>query len=90
VVIIVLFILLSTTAAPVMADGGPVITDRDVWEALEEGQQIAVVTLDADGIVTTDLFISLIDLSRSSITRVCLTKSLSSCRWAGVRPILTC
>jgi hypothetical protein len=32
-----------------------------VWEELEEGQQIAVVTLDADGAARTDLFISLVD-----------------------------
>jgi hypothetical protein len=58
---IALIVLLATTAAPVLADGGPVIRQRDVWEALEEGQQIAVVALDTDGTVHTNLFISLID-----------------------------
>ena len=55
-----LLVLLSTTV-PASADGGPIIRQRDVWEALQEGQQIAVGALAADGQVQTDLFISLID-----------------------------
>ncbi len=59
--IVASFVLLAANATPVGADGGPIITDRDVWEELEEGQQVAVVALDADGAVRTDLFISLVD-----------------------------
>jgi hypothetical protein len=60
-VIVASFFLLATSVVPVRADGGPIITDQDVWEELEEGQQVAVVALEADGAVRTDLFISLID-----------------------------
>jgi hypothetical protein len=62
-VLITMVVTLAAVALPAYADGAPVIRQRDVWEALEEGQQIAVVALGADGAVGTDLFISLIDHS---------------------------
>ena len=46
-VLTTLVVLMAATAAPVLADGGPIIRERDVWQALKEGQQIAVVALGA-------------------------------------------
>lgn len=63
IILISVVVALAAVALPAHADGAPVIRERDVWEALEEGQQIAVVALAADGAVRTDLFISLIDHS---------------------------
>jgi hypothetical protein len=61
-----LLLALGTAAAPALADGGPIVQQREIWQALEEGQQIAVVTLASDGVVKTDLFISLIDHTGTS------------------------
>ncbi len=62
-ILITMVVTLAAVASPAYADGAPVIRERDVWEVLEEGQQIAVVSLAAGGAVGTDLFISLIDHS---------------------------
>ena len=40
-----LILALAIAGTPLLADGGPIIRQRDVWEALEEGQQIAVVSM---------------------------------------------
>jgi hypothetical protein len=49
-----------------IADGGPVLSDPELWAQLEEGQQTAVVTLKSDNIVDVDLFVSLLDKSGES------------------------
>jgi hypothetical protein len=52
--------------APVIADGGPFLSDPDVWALLEESQQTAVVTLNGNNTVDVDLFASLLDSSGQS------------------------
>ena len=49
--------------APVKADGGPVVSDPRLWAQLEEGEQVAVVTLGKNNTVNIDLFISMRDKS---------------------------
>lgn len=48
------------------ADGGPILTDPELWAMIDEGQQIAVVQLQQDGTAQVDLFISLSDRSGQS------------------------
>jgi len=48
------------------ADGGPILSDPELWAQLEEGQQTAVVTLNSDNTVDVDLFVSLLDNSGES------------------------
>jgi hypothetical protein len=52
--------------APVMADGGPILSDPQLWAQLEEGQQIAVITLGSSNTARVDLFISMLDRSGES------------------------
>ena len=49
-----------------IADGGPVLSDPELWAQLEEGQQTALVTLNGDNTVNVDLFVSLLDNSGES------------------------
>jgi len=49
-----------------MADGGPILGDPELWALLEEGQQIAVVTLGDRNTADVDLFISMLDRSGES------------------------
>jgi hypothetical protein len=58
-------LLLSFPSAAI-ADGGPVLSDPELWAQLEEGQQTAVVTLKSDNTVDVDLFVSLLDSSGQS------------------------
>jgi len=48
------------------ADGGPVLSDPQLWAQIEEGQQIAVVRLEARDQVQVDLFISMLDCTGKS------------------------
>jgi hypothetical protein len=48
------------------ADGGPILSDPELWAMIDEGQQIAVVQLQQDGTAQVDLFISLTDRSGQS------------------------
>ena len=48
------------------ADGGPVLSDPELWAQLEEGQQTAVVALRSNNTVDVDLFVSLLDNSGES------------------------
>jgi len=48
------------------ADGGPVLSDPQLWAQIEEGQQIAVVRLEARDQVQVDLFISMLDRTGES------------------------
>jgi len=63
--LIIVSLLLSLPSA-VIADGGPVLSDPELWAQLEEGQQTAVVTLKSDDTVDVDLFVSLLDNSGES------------------------
>jgi hypothetical protein len=58
--------LLLSLPAPTMADGGPVLSDPQLWAQLEEGQQIAVVRLGSSNTAQVDLFISMLDRSEVS------------------------
>ncbi len=51
--------------SPVQADGGPIVP-RDLWGEINEGQQIAVVTIQDDSTVKVDLFISILDQTQQS------------------------
>jgi hypothetical protein len=48
------------------ADGGPILSDPELWAMIDEGQQIAVVQLRQDSTAQVDLFISLTDRSGQS------------------------
>jgi hypothetical protein len=61
-----LIMSLLTVPVPVKADGGPVVSDAEVWKMLDEGQQIAVIRLQSDQTAKVDLFISLLDRSQQS------------------------
>lgn len=65
-VTIIVIVSLLVVAYPVKADGGPVLSDPELWAQLEEGQQTAVVTLKDNNTVDVDLFISLLDSSGQS------------------------
>lgn len=58
--------LLLSFPSPAIADGGPILSDPELWAQLEEGQQTAVVTLKNDNIINVDLFVSLLDSSGQS------------------------
>ena len=58
--------LLLCFPSPTIADGGPVLSDPELWAQLEEGQQTAVVTLKSNNTVDVDLFVSLLDNSGES------------------------
>lgn len=58
-----LVLALCLPAAPVVADGGPFLTDAELWARLTEGHQIAVVRLLGPREAQVDLFISLLDMS---------------------------
>jgi hypothetical protein len=58
--------LLLCFPSPAIADGGPILSDPELWAQLEEGQQTAVVTLKSDDTVDVDLFVSLLDKSGES------------------------
>lgn len=58
--------LLLCLPSSAMADGGPILSDPELWAQLEEGQQTAVVTLKSDNTVHVDLFASLLDNSGES------------------------
>lgn len=51
---------------PALADGGPILSDPQLWSQLQEGQQIAVVSLGADDRAQVDLFVSMLDRSGES------------------------
>jgi hypothetical protein len=59
-------VLLLILPSMVEADGGPILTDPELWVMIDEGQQIAVVELQQDGMAQIDLFISMADRSGQS------------------------
>jgi hypothetical protein len=66
VTLIVIGALLLAPPAPALADGGPILTEPQLWAQLAEGEQIAVVKLGGDQTAQVDLFISLQDKSGES------------------------
>ena len=58
-----LALALPTTS---QGDGGPVLSDPQLWAQIEEGQQIAVVRLGTGDRVRADLFISMLDRTGES------------------------
>jgi hypothetical protein len=64
--ILIIASLLLCLPAPAIADGGPVLSDPQLWAQLEEGQQTAVVTLKNDNTASVDLFVSLLDSTGES------------------------
>jgi hypothetical protein len=58
--------LLMCFPSAAIADGGPVLSDPELWAQLKEGQQTAVVNLKSDNTVDVDLFVSLLDSSGQS------------------------
>ena len=62
----IIAVLLLSFPSPTIADGGPILSDPELWAQLEEGQQTAVVTLKSDNTVDVDLFVSLLDNSGES------------------------
>jgi len=58
--------LLLVCPSPAKADGGPILSDPELWAQLKEGQQTAVVTLKGNNTVDVDLFVSLLDSSGQS------------------------
>jgi len=65
-VIGLLVILTVVIPSLACADGGIIIDDIQVWEQIEEGEQIAVVRLGEDDTAQVDLFVSLHDTSGTS------------------------
>lgn len=59
-------ILLLVFPSPAKADGGPILSDPELWAQLKEGQQTAVVTLKGNNTVDVDLFVSMLDESGQS------------------------
>jgi hypothetical protein len=64
--IFIIATLLLSFPPSASADGGPILSDPELWAQLEEGQQTAVVTLKSDNTVDVDLFVSLLDSSGQS------------------------
>lgn len=58
--------LLLALPSPAKADGGPILSDPELWAQLKEGQQTAVVTLKDNNTVNVDLFVSMLDESGQS------------------------
>jgi hypothetical protein len=58
--------LLLSFPSRAIADGGPILSDTELWAQLEEGQQTAVITLTDDNTADVDLFVSLLDSSGQS------------------------
>lgn len=62
-----LLLSFALALAPAHADGGPILSDTELWGQIEEGMQIAVVRLDAqEDTAQVDLFASLLDASGES------------------------
>jgi hypothetical protein len=64
--IFIIATLLLSFPPSASADGGPILSDPELWAQLEEGQQTAVVTMKGDNTVDVDLFVSMLDSSGQS------------------------
>ena len=65
-VILLITCSLFAPPSPVKADGGPVLSDPELWAQLKEGQQTAVITLKDNNAADVDLFVSMLDESGES------------------------
>lgn len=61
-----LWVLALVLPGAALADGGPILSDPQLWALLKEGQQTAVVRLGAENTADVDLFISMLDESGQS------------------------
>ena len=52
--------------APAAADGGPILSDPQLWAMLREGQQTGVINLGSGNTATVDLFVTMLDESGQS------------------------
>ncbi len=64
--LVLIICLLLALPSPAKADGGPILSDPELWAQLKEGQQTAVVTLKDNNTVNVDLFASILDESGQS------------------------
>ena len=62
-VIIIVITSLLVFPSPAKADGGPILSDPELWAQLKEGQQTMVVTLKGNNTVNVNLFVSMLDES---------------------------
>jgi len=60
---LVMVSLVLALPASAVADGGPILSDPQLWAMLKEGQQVAVIRLDSSSTATIDLFVSMLDES---------------------------
>lgn len=60
------FVLMLVLPQPVLADGGPIPSDPQLWAMLKEGQQTAVVKLGSGDTASIDLFVTMLDESGQS------------------------
>ena len=49
-----------------LADGGPILSDPQLWASLKEGQQTAVVRLNRNDTARVDLFVTMLDSTGTS------------------------
>jgi hypothetical protein len=59
-------VALLSFPALAFADGGPILSDPELWASLKEGQQTAVVRLNRDNTARIDLFVTMLDSSGTS------------------------
>jgi hypothetical protein len=62
----VALVLALALPVPVAADGGPVLSDPQLWALLKEGQQTAVISLGSGNSAYVDLFVTMLDQSGQS------------------------
>jgi hypothetical protein len=63
---VVALVLALALPAPAVADGGPILTDPQLWARLKEGQQTAVIQLGSGNTAHIDLFVTMLDESVQS------------------------
>ena len=63
---VVALVVALALPAPAVADGGPILSDPQLWARLKEGQQTAVINLGSDNTAHIDLFVTLLDESGQS------------------------
>jgi hypothetical protein len=63
---VVALVLALALPAPAVADGGPVLSDPQMWAMLREGQQTAVIHLGSGNTAHIDLFVTMLDESGQS------------------------
>jgi hypothetical protein len=59
-------VLVLALPVPAVADGGPILSDPQIWALLKEGQQTAVINLGSGNTAHIDLFVTMLDESGQS------------------------